>query len=159
VEGARRKAYRITLSVDALVVIDAKTCGNAARATDPAAGLTEPSPVTDRNGADMTQEKLRQEVTELTELMREDSDFADIRTILAAQGLPPGETLLAGLISGGDGRQCGVLVTDTGQCALFETDARGTLIRWETVDDIARLENDFGAVAVGVEMHRNGEIG
>jgi hypothetical protein len=107
----------------------------------------------------MTQEELRQEVTELTELMREDSDFADIRTILSAQGLPPGETLLAGLISGEDDRQHGVLIADAGQCVLFETDARGTLIRWETVDDIARLENDFDAVAVGVEMKRNGEIG
>jgi hypothetical protein len=106
----------------------------------------------------MTQEELRQEVTELTDLMREDSDFADIREILAAQGLPPDDTLLAGLITSGDNRQYGVLITDAGQCVLFETDARGTLILWETVDDIARLENDFDAVAVGVEMKRNGEI-
>ena len=106
----------------------------------------------------MTQEELRQEVTELTDLMREDSDFADIRKILAAQGLQPEDTLLAGLITGGDDRQYGVLITGAGQCVLFETDARGTLILWETVDDIARLENDFDAVAVGVEMKRNGEI-
>ena len=106
----------------------------------------------------MTREELRQEVTELTDLMREDSDFADIRTILAAQGLPPDETVLAGLISGEDDRQYGVVITGAGECVLFETDARGTLILWEPVDDLARLEGDFDAVAVGVEMKRNGEI-
>jgi hypothetical protein len=106
----------------------------------------------------MTREELRQEVTELTDLMREDSDFADIRQILAARSLPPDDTLLAGLISGDDDSQYGVLITGAGQCVLFETDPRGSLIRWEDVDDIARLENDFAAVAVGVEMKRNGEI-
>ena len=106
----------------------------------------------------MTREELRHEVIELTDLMREDGDFADIREILAARGLPPDDTLLAGLIGGEDDSLSGVLITGAGECVLFETGARGSLVRWEPVDDIGRLDTDFDAVAVGIEMKRTGEI-
>jgi hypothetical protein len=106
----------------------------------------------------MTIEELREEVTELTDLMRDDGDFAGIRKVLAAQGLSPDDTVLAGLISGGDDSQYGVLLTGAGECVVFETDPRGSLVRWETVEDITTLAEDFGAVAVGAEMKRNGEI-
>lgn len=104
-------------------------------------------------------ELLRQEVTELTELMRDDSDFSDVREILTSKGLSPVDTWLAGYISGEEGGIYGVfIVDDAGRCVLFETDTYGELIRWDTAPDIAALERDFRAVATGVEMKLAGEV-
>ncbi|MDZ5446532.1 hypothetical protein U2F26_28055 [Micromonospora sp. 4G57] len=58
-----------------------------------------------------TEAELRLEVSELTELLREDSDFADLRNLLAARGLHASEVLLAGLIGGEDNSQYGVFIT------------------------------------------------
>jgi hypothetical protein len=102
--------------------------------------------------------ELRQEVSELTELMRDDESYRDIRDVLAAKGLSPADAVLAGLISGEDNSQYGVLVLDDESCVLFATNPRGSLLRWETVRDIATLETDFRTIAVGLEMKRNGEI-
>ena len=103
-------------------------------------------------------EKCRQEVIELTALMRDDSDFSDIREILASKHLLPANTLLAGLVSGEDDSQYGILIVDAGQCILFDINSDRSLIRWESVDDISVLERDFDAIAVGVEMKLNGEV-
>ncbi|RKN18956.1 hypothetical protein D7147_16275 [Micromonospora musae] len=102
--------------------------------------------------------ELRLEVAKLTSLMRDDSDFSDLRDVLTSKDLPPGDTLLAGLVSGEDDSQYGVLVVGAGECVLFEIDSHGSLIRWEVVDDISALEDDFDAIAVGVEMKSNGEL-
>ncbi|MEV4813912.1 hypothetical protein [Micromonospora avicenniae] len=104
------------------------------------------------NRGSIGQADLRREVGELTTLMREDSDFADIRKILTAKDVAPADTLLAGLISGDDGSQYGVLIVRSGRCLLFETDSCGVRIRWENVDDLSVLVDGFDAVAVGVEM-------
>lgn len=104
----------------------------------------------------MTIEEQRLEVEELTELLREDSDFADLRRIVTAQGLALDDTLLAGLISGEDDSQYGVLIGEAGRCYVFQTDSRGAMTRWEAVEDVSVLADDFDAVAVGVEMKRSG---
>lgn len=71
---------------------------------------------------------------------------------LTSQGVAPADTLLAGLISGDTDSQYGVLIVRSGRCLLFETDSCGVLIRWENVDELSVLVDDFDAVAVGVEM-------
>jgi hypothetical protein len=78
--------------------------------------------------------------------MRGDSDFADLRAVLVAHGLAPGSTLLAGLIDGEDNSSYGVFIVDGGQCVAFELDSGRKLTRWEFVDDIASLEDDFAAL-------------
>ncbi|WP_132349138.1 hypothetical protein [Micromonospora sp. 15K316] len=103
-------------------------------------------------------DELRLEVSELTALLRDDGDFSGIRDAVTSRGLSPADTVLAGLVSGEDGSQYGVLVVGAGECVLFEIDPHGSLIRWEVVGDISTLERDFDAIAVGVEMKLTGGL-
>src|SRR5215471_5022536 len=105
-----------------------------------------------------TQEQLEQEVKELTDLLRNDDTFADLRDILAAKGLSASQTLLAGLIEGEDESRYGVILTAERHCVLFETDPDDSLIRWEIIEDPDTLTTDFEAVGVGIAMQRGGEI-
>ena len=57
------------------------------------------------------EELLRQEVEELTDLMRHSPSFADFREALAEKGLTASQTVLAGLIEGEDESRCGVIFT------------------------------------------------
>jgi hypothetical protein len=105
-----------------------------------------------------TGEQLRQEVKELTDLLRNDPAFADLRELLTAHGLSPTETLLAGFIGSEDDSMYGVFVTGALGCVVFETGPAGDLFRWESTDDLDALAEDFRAVAVGVAMKRSGQI-
>jgi hypothetical protein len=102
----------------------------------------------EKSGAEL----LRQEVIELTDLMRTDSDFSDIRKVVIAKGLSLTDTFLVGLIGGEDGHHYGALVTDSGQCITFLIDSAGRLAEWNLIDDISALSDDFDAVAIGVQM-------
>ncbi|SCL36239.1 hypothetical protein GA0070624_5498 [Micromonospora rhizosphaerae] len=105
-----------------------------------------------------TEEELRLEVEELTDLLREDSDFADLRDLLAARGLRASDVLLAGFISGEDNSQYGVLIAADLQCIQFEINSARRLILWETIEDVGVLANDFAAVAIGMAMRRAGHL-
>jgi hypothetical protein len=98
------------------------------------------------------------EVKELTDLLRNDDSFSHLRELLADRGLIASETILAGMISSEDNSDYGAFLTATGHCMAFETGPDGSLTRWERVDDITTLEDDFEAIAVGVSMQRRGRI-
>ncbi len=105
-----------------------------------------------------TEAELRLEVSELTELLREDSDFADLRNLLAVRGLHASEVLLAGLVEGRDNSQYGVFITADPRCLLFEIGPSNQLVRWEQIEDVDALAKDFSAVNVGIAMRRAGEL-
>ena len=102
--------------------------------------------------------ELRLEVRKLTELLRGDSAFADLRNLLAARGLHASEVDLAGLIEGEDNSQYGVFIPADAQCFLFEIGPSNELIRWERIEDVDALARDFSAVSVGIAMRRTGEL-
>jgi hypothetical protein len=105
-----------------------------------------------------TEEQLRQEVRELTDLLRNDDSFADLRDALAGRGLLVSETLLAGLIESEDESRYGVIIAVDLECVRFESGSDGRLIRWEIIDDPCELAEDFSAVAAGIVMKRAGQI-
>lgn len=101
----------------------------------------------------------RQQVRELTDLLRQSPSMAYFRDILATKGLPASKTILAGLIDSEDNSQYGVIITAAQECIVFETAGDDSLIKWETVKDPSTLTDDFGdAASVGLSMLRNGEI-
>ncbi|MET7749679.1 hypothetical protein [Micromonospora sp. NPDC005367] len=104
------------------------------------------------------EEQLRQEVRELTDLLRSDADFGDLRDLLTNHGLVASETLLVGFIGGEDDSSSGVFVTTDLECVVFETGSNGQLIRWESTDDLNALTKDFRAVATGVAMRRTDDF-
>jgi hypothetical protein len=105
-----------------------------------------------------SEEQLEQEVRELTDLLRTDATFADLREALATKGLSASDTILAGLVEGEDESRYGVVLTADRQCVLFESDPDGSLIRWEIVEDPSTLTTDFQAVGVGIAMQKEGQI-
>ena len=110
-------------------------------------------------GSGPSEELLRLEVRELTDLLRRHDSFAGFRNMLAAKGIPASVSVLAGLIEGEDERRFGVILTPAGQeCALFETARDDSLIRWETIDDPRTLGYAFQAVLAGIAMVRAGQI-
>jgi hypothetical protein len=88
------------------------------------------------------EEELKQEVRELTDLLRNAASFADLRAALAAKGLSAAETILAGLIVGENESQYGVFVTANQECVRFESAPNGWLTRWELIDHPAALTAD-----------------
>jgi hypothetical protein len=111
--------------------------------------------VTDRHG---TEDQLRQEVRELTELLRTDVSFADLRGVLATRGLDPSHVLLAGLIEGEEEHQYGVLIAVGFELIRFEIGRKADPILWEIVDDPDVLVRSFSAVVIGIKMKRAGQI-
>ena len=101
---------------------------------------------------------LRQEVRELTQLMREDATLADVRAVLAAHELQEDDVVLAGLIDSEDNSRYGVLVDGNAVATIFETAPDGAVTRWQRLDDPADASNDFQAVQAAVAMIRSGEV-
>lgn len=104
------------------------------------------------------EELLRQEVRELTDLLRHADSFADLRAALAARGSPASGTILAGLIEGEDESRYGVMLTASQECVQFETAPNSSITRWEIIDKPDALSSDFQAVSVAISMMRSGEI-
>jgi hypothetical protein len=103
-------------------------------------------------------ELLEQEVRELTDLLRHDDDFADIRDVLAVKGVAASTAILAGLIESIDESQYGVILTASQECVRFEIAPDGSLARWEIIDEPDALTSAFQAVSVGISMLRSGQI-
>jgi hypothetical protein len=103
-------------------------------------------------------ELLRQEVRELTDLLRTDDAFADLREVLTARGLSASGTLLAGLIDGEDNCRYGAFVTTAGEIIRFECAPDDRVVLWEQVDDPAAWLVDFQAIEIAVAMKEAGLI-
>jgi RIO-like serine/threonine protein kinase len=101
---------------------------------------------------------LKDEVVELTDLMRRDDSFEALRSILMSKGLHVRETILAGLIDSEDMSQYGVLLTRDARLVLFDVASDGTVRQWDVVADPESLEADFQAVGVAIALQRTGEI-
>jgi hypothetical protein len=103
-------------------------------------------------------ELLRQEVCELTHLLRTDETFADLREVLAGRGLSASDTLLAGLIDGEDNSRYGVFVPAVGRLIPFECAPDGQVVLGEPVDDPAAWLMDFQAIEIAIAMKEAGVI-
>lgn len=126
----------------------------------PAMVLTRQGTGSGMAGGRVPEELLRLEVRELTELLRHDGSFADLRGMLAAKGIAASAAILAGLIEGEDLSRHGVLLLAPGpECVVFETAADGSLIRWEVTGEPGTLASAFQAVPAGIAMVRAGQIG
>lgn len=101
---------------------------------------------------------LTQEVEELTVLLREDQAFEDLRNVLLSRGISVADTLLGGLIEGEDESRYGVFVLRDGECVVFDQDATGDIRRWESVQDIGLLGNDFKAIRVALSIRSSGGL-
>jgi hypothetical protein len=66
------------------------------------------------------EELLRQEVRELTELMRVGPGFGDFRNALTAAGIAPENCLLAGFVEDEEENEFGALVTVDGRIFVYE---------------------------------------
>jgi hypothetical protein len=103
-------------------------------------------------------EQLQLEVRELTDLLRTDDAFADLREVLTAKGLSPSDTILAGLLDGEDESSYGVIITSDGECIRFETAPDSSLMTWDVIQDLDTLADDFRAPSVAMAMKRDGTI-
>jgi hypothetical protein len=102
-------------------------------------------------GESTSSELQRQEVCELTDLLRTDDSFADLRAALISKGVNPAEVVLAGLIESEEEDSYAVLVKPDLECIRFEVARDNSVTLWETVDDLASLAGSFGAVIWPVE--------
>ena len=67
-----------------------------------------------------TEEELRLEVEELTDLLRTDQSFADLRAALATRHLRPEDVVLGGLTESEAETMWGVFVDRAGECTAFK---------------------------------------
>jgi hypothetical protein len=103
-------------------------------------------------------DQLRQEVSELTDLLRNDDSFADVRAVLAKKGLSASGVILAGFLESVDERTHGVIITQGDACIQFECERTGTLSRWEVVENPEDVTYKFEALPMGIAMKQRGEI-
>lgn len=101
---------------------------------------------------------LRQEVQELTALLRNKPVLEDLRRLLASRGHAPASVVLAGLIEGEEGLSYGVFILPAGACVVFETAADGRVLQWVEPATPSDWRDDFEAVEVGVAMVAGGEF-
>ncbi|HVV99243.1 MAG TPA: hypothetical protein VHB77_02815 [Planctomycetaceae bacterium] len=100
---------------------------------------------------------LRQEVEELTQLLREDPGWDDLRAALKSKGLPPGRVVLAGFFEDEDSNEFGVIVTDALETFEYQRETSGDSNRfvvWKAVADPRELLDTFPAVEYGLELAR-----
>jgi len=98
---------------------------------------------------------LRQEVEELTEMLRHEEILADLRALLREKGQNPDELLLAGFLENADGLEAGVIITPHREVFEFERSAVGRstgFLRWLKVADVSVLLDTYPAVLTAREM-------
>jgi hypothetical protein len=102
---------------------------------------------------------LRQEVSELTALLRDDASFESFRAQVIAHELDPARTLMAGLmefadgvVPGKDGFAAAAFVSSEGEVFSSELTRTGALVEWARVDDVDALaRSTFPAVKAAIE--------
>lgn len=109
-------------------------------------------------GEGTSNELLRQEVRELTTLLRVDDSFARLRSALISKGNDPANVVLAGLIESEEGDSYGVLIKPGLECIRFEAASDDSITVWDIVDDVSSLSHDFEAVSTAIEMIKSGQI-
>lgn len=96
---------------------------------------------------------LRLEVDELTELLRHDEQWSDLRLAIASKGVDVANTMLAGFFEDEQSRSYGVLApVDDDEFIEFQMSARGRLTKWTKTLDVDRLLESFPAVKIAIEM-------
>ena len=103
-------------------------------------------------------ELLRQEVTELTDMLRSGDGFNALRNALIARKIPVDKTIFAGFMENEDEDEYGVIITHELKCIAWEADRHESITRWETISDPDSLAGEFEALPVGISMVRSGEI-
>jgi hypothetical protein len=102
---------------------------------------------------DDERELLRQEIEELTDLLRNDETWQNLRTILRAKGFDPQTTLLVSFMEDDDDQELGVLVTAAGRVIEYQrsttSDDPATFAGVDITDDLERLE-DYPQVAIAL---------
>ena len=99
-----------------------------------------------------TEEELRLEVEELTDLLRTDQSFADLRAALATRHLRPEDVVLGGLTESEEETMWGVFVNRAGECTVFKILRNGQVVRWDRVEDPCSLASQYPAIHVAVSV-------
>lgn len=99
---------------------------------------------------------LRQEVLELTALLREEDVLEDLREVLLRAGHRPSALLLGGFLEDAAGYEAGVLVSSQGAVFEFERDlAKSNDFKtFNAVQDPSTLLHRYPALLVAIEMSR-----
>lgn len=100
---------------------------------------------------------LRQEVDELTRLLRHDRGWADLRLALKAKGVEPDEAILAGFMEDEEGNEFGVIVERNLTVYEYEQDTHSRsrqFVKWRAVPNPSDLLDEFPAVEIGIEIAR-----
>lgn len=104
---------------------------------------------------------LREDVIELTSLVRCDPAWADLRDAIVGKGFRIGEVFMAGFFEDEIGNEYGGLVTATGEIFEFQRSSaeggRGSII-WKNVDDINILAGRFRAAKAALRMATGREV-
>jgi len=99
-----------------------------------------------------SEEVLRIEVEEFTELLRTNKGMADLRAALTARHLRPEDMVLGGLVESEAETMWGVFVNRAGECTVFEILRDGQVVRWERVEDPSSLASKYPAINMAVSI-------
>jgi hypothetical protein len=100
-------------------------------------------------------ELLRQEIEELTDMLRNDETWDNLRTILRDKGFDPETTLLVSFMEDDEDREFGVLVMSNGRVVEYQrntaTDDAASFEATDITNDSERLE-DYPQVPIALAM-------
>ena len=99
-----------------------------------------------------TEEELRLEVEELTELLRTDRSLADLRAALTTRHLRPEDVVLGGLTESEEETMWGVFVNRAGECTVFKILRNGQVVRWDRIEDPSLLAHQYPAINAAVSI-------
>ena len=98
---------------------------------------------------------LQQEIEELTDLLRNNPDWNDLRKALLRKNINPDDILLAGFMEDEENHKFGVIVTQNGEILNYERDTafdNFEFSKWEKVKDIEKLSDTFPAVKIALKI-------
>lgn len=96
---------------------------------------------------------LKQEVLELTEMLRNEEILEDLRTLLQKSGIDPQQARLAGFLEDASGFEGGVLIASDGNVYCFERNVlQSEFSAFHTIDDPTTCFDTYPALRVALEM-------
>ena len=98
---------------------------------------------------------LKQEVEELTELLRNDPNWSDLRKALLDKNLNPDNVLLARFLEDEEENEFGAIITQDGKVYEYERNTSSEnykFSKWQLVENINELLNTFEAVRIAIKM-------
>ncbi len=101
---------------------------------------------------------LRQEVNELTDLLRHAPNWSELRDALESKDLPTQRIVLAGFMEDSEGNERGVVITDKQEVFEFQrntTSRSRDFVEWRAVTNTEELLDIFPAVKLGLEVARD----